>query len=441
MAVARITKRSVDAVAKPQKGRVFLWDDMITGFGLMVTANAARSYIFQYRIGGRGSPTRRATIGQHGDPWTAEGARERAIELRGLVRRKIDPIDADKARLAAIRESKDAASRYAFDIVADAFVKSREAGKLRSAADVKAIFRRDLKPFFGIKSLPTITRADVHDCLAGLGERSESAANKAHSWLRAMFAWAVDQGRYGIMASPMSSMSPPFGTVKRKRILSDAELRLVWYGATSLGDPFGALAKLLLLTGQRLREVANMKWDEVEIVNATWRVPGERTKNKQDHLCPLSPSAIAVLEAIQPDKNLRKGFVLTTNTTAAVSGFSRAKLRLNKAIADAQAERAKALGIDAMLIKPWTFHDLRRTLATGLQALGFSVEVNEAVINHVSGKRGGIVGVYQLHDYWNERVTALVAWARHVEGLISDERGGSNVIALDDRRIAFRNDQ
>ena len=438
MATGRLTKRAVDAmpVPTPRTARSFLWDDTLKGFGLAVTGTGVRSYIVQYRIGGRGNPTRRATIGQHGNPWTAEQARARAEELLELVRRKIDPIEADRERLAAERAGRDDDAKRAFSNVADSFVKHVEAQKLRSAADIAAVMRRDLKPILLDKPLPRLTRADVHDCIATIGKRSESAANKAHSWLHAMLAWAVDQGRYGITASPMAAMSPPFPVVKRKRVLADGELRQVLEGATALGVPFGAMVKLLALTGQRLREVSDMRWEEVDLTAGKWLVPGARTKNGLDNLCPMSAGAVAVLEAVQPVEKLRKGVVLTTNGKVPVSGFSRAKQRLDRLIAEAAAKAAADAGSDAeaVTLDAWRFHDLRRTLATGLQALGFPVDVTEAVINHVSGKRSGLVGVYQLYEYWDEKVGALATWDRRVTAILSNEPEGSNVIALAERR-------
>ena len=439
MGVGKITKRAVDAVAKPASGRVFLWDDTLKGFGLMVTHKGARSYILQYRIGGRGSPTRRATIGQHGNPWTAEQARGRAEELLGMVRRKIDPAVADKERLAAERAAREDSFRFAFNAVADLYVASVKARNLRRADDVAAVFRRDLKPCFGAKPLPSIGRADIHDCLTSIGARSQSSANVAHAWLRAMFGWAVDQARFGIIASPMFAMSPPFPTVKRKRVLSDAELRRALDAATALGGAFGSLVSLLALTGQRLREVSGMSWSEVDLAQRLWRIPGERAKNATNHLCPLSPQAISTLTAIQPDEGLRTGLVFPAAVKRAtsgkpappqsISGFSSGKRRLDTLIAK-PAEN----GAERLPIAPWTLHDLRRTLATGLQAQGFPVEHVEAVLNHVSGKRGGIVAVYQTHEYLPEKTRALEAWGRRVAAVLSNEPEGSNVIALAERR-------
>ena len=432
LAVGKITKRSVDAIVKPAdaSGRAYLWDTKLKGFGVMVTHKDVRSYLVQYRIGGRGSKTRRETIGQHGNPWTAELASDRAAELLEQVRRGIDPFEAKRERLANEREGRADATRFAFSAVADSFVKSCRARKLRSADDIDAVFRRDLKPCFLNKPLPSIRRTDVHDCLAKIGERSPSSANKAHSWLHAMFAWSVDQGRYGLAASPMADMSPPFGTVKRKRVLRGAELAMVWNASTALGDPFGIMAQLLLLTGQRLREVAEMRWEEIDLAATTWRIPGDRTKNKLDHLCPLSAGTIGLLKSVQPEARLRKGVVLTTTGDKSVAGFSKAKRKLDALIVEQAAKVVAETGGGPVALAAWTFHDLRRSLATGLQALGFPVEHTEAVINHVSGKRGGIVGVYQLHEYWNEKVAALAAWDRHVSGLLSNEPQGSNVVTL-----------
>ena len=404
--------------------RAFLWDDMLKGFGVMVTASGVRSYILQYRIGGRGFPTKRATIGQHGNPWTAEKARERAIELLELVRRKIDPVEHERARLGEQREQRKVSERLAFGAYADTFVKIHARGqKLRSADDIEAVIRRDLKPWFKDTSLPRIKRSDVRAMLDDVGARSPSAANKAHKWLRKLLAWAVDRG--DLAASPMEGMSAPHKEGQRKRVLRGDELQAVWLGADAMGHPFGSLVQLLLLTGQRLREVAGMTWEEVDMPGAVWRIPGERTKNGHDHLCPLNPQAMARLHEIQPIAAKRKGFILTTNGKTPIAGFSKAKVALDSAVAKLRPDSG---------LEPWVFHDLRRSLATGCQALGVPIEHTEAVLNHVSGKRGGLAGVYQLHEYQSEKTFALTAWGAHVEECVKGEPKGSNVIALAERR-------
>ena len=429
MATGRITKRSVEAVALPTgSGRNYLWDEQLKGFGVMVTPTGSRSYLVQYRIGGRGSPTRRYTIGKHGSPWTADKARERAIDVLEQVRKRIDPVDAERASIEAARNTKSDAERLAFSVYADDFIKRHaEARKLRSVEDIRSVFRRDLKPHFGTKPISAIRRTDIQTCLDKIGERSGSAANKAHKWLRKMLAVAVNRG--DLATSPMEAMPAPHQEGKRQRVLRGNELVLVWSAADDLGAPWTSFVRLLLLCGQRLREVAGMKWEELDLDAGTWVIPGARTKNKRDHLVPLPDTAVAMIEAMRPEKPKRKGPVFTTNGKTPISGFSKLKRALDAKIENAIA---KDKAIEPGTMEPWVFHDLRRSVGTGCQSLGFPIEHTEAVLNHVSGKRGGLAAIYQLHDYKAEKTAALNAWARHVQALLSPE--SDNVVHLTQKR-------
>jgi len=425
MATGRITKRSVEAVPLPTaSGRNYLWDEQLKGFGVMVTPTGSRSYLVQYRIGGRGSPTRRYTIGKHGSPWTADKARDRAIDVLEQVRKRIDPVDAERERLISAAESKKDAEQFAFSTYADTFIKRHvEARQLRSAEDIRSVFRRDLKPHFGSKALTAIRRSDVQACLDIVSERSGSAANKAHKWLRKLFQFAVNRG--DLHSSPMEGMAPPHEEGRRQRVLKARELVIVWNAAGDLGEPWASFIRTLLLTGQRLREVAGMQWQEVDLDAATWVIPGARTKNKRDHLVPLAPAVVDLLAATQPNTKQRKGVVFTTNGKVAIGGFSKLKTAIDGKV----RERLAGLPGDGVFtVEPWVMHDLRRSLATGCQALGFPIEHTEAVLNHVSGKRGGLAAIYQLHEYLPEKTAALNAWARHVQGLLSPAE--NNVVSL-----------
>ncbi len=420
MGTGRITKRAVEAVQTPPAGkRAYLWDDQLKGFGVMVTPTGARSYLVQYRIGGRGQPTRRYTIGKHGSPWTADKARERATDLLELVRKKVDPMDADRASLAAAVETKAEAERLAVASYVETFIRLHaERKKLRSVGDIRSVFRRDIVPHLGAKSLKALRRSEIQACLDLVGERSGSAANKAHKWLRKMLAFAVNRG--DLAASPMEGMGPPHLEGRRQRVLRGPELVVVWQAAGDAGEPWASFLRLLLLLGQRLREVAEMRWEEVDLATATWIIPAGRTKNAREHLVPLPPQAVAILESVQPDKAQRKGVVFSTNGRSPISGFSKLKTRLDRLI----QERVKQSGDLPLPLEPWVFHDLRRSVATGCQALGFPIEHTEAVLNHVSGKRGGLAAVYQLHEYRDEKTASLNAWARHVEALLSSDTKG-----------------
>jgi integrase len=293
--------------------------------------------------------------------------------------------------------------------------------------DIRATFRRDLKPRFGDRSIASIRRTDVQSFIDDVGERSGSAANKAHKWLRKMLAFAVDRG--DLASSPMESMRQPHQEGKRKRVLRGDEIARVWDAAGDMGAPFGPFVQLLILLGQRLREVAEMKWEEVELDAGEWIIPGARTKNKRDHMVPLSPQALKVLLGLQPEPCLRKGYVFTTTGRSPIAGFSKGKKRLDDLVFG-RVKRAASGTVDLPIpLEPWVFHDLRRSLATGCQALGIPIEHTEAVLNHVSGSRGGLAAIYQLHEYKEEKTAALNAWGRHVEALLSG-REGSNIIPL-----------
>jgi integrase len=160
---------------------------------------------------------------------------------------------------------------------------------------------------------------------------------------------------------------------------------------------------------------------------ATWTMPGERTKNGVAHMVPLSAPAREILEALsRGDQRPREALVLPGALSTPFAGWSKAKAALDQAVVDA---RAKASAIAATLA-PWTVHDLRRTFATGLQRLGVRLEVTEAILNHISGSRGGIAGVYQRHDWAAEKRAALDAWAAHVLAVVERRAPAGNVVTL-----------
>jgi integrase len=197
-------------------------------------------------------------------------------------------------------------------------------------------------------------------------------------------------------------------------VLSDDEIRAVWAAFDDTGWPFGPLAHLLLLTGQRLSEVAEARWSEIDLEAKTWKIPKERTKNDRAHEVPLSDAAVEIIKAL-PRIEGKAGYVFTATGAHPVSNLK----RLREALRRASSERDVAP----------TLHDLRRTVATNLQKLGVRLEVTEAVLNHVSGSRKGIVGVYQRHEYSDEKRAALDAWARRLDAIVTGA-GASNVVEL-----------
>jgi integrase len=184
-------------------------------------------------------------------------------------------------------------------------------------------------------------------------------------------------------------------------VLTDEELGLLWKATELSGSPFGPLFQLLILTGQRREEVAGLDWSELDRPTGSWLIPGYRTKNRKANYIPLSKAAIAVLDGIAADHPWpRTGYVFSTTGKTPVSGFSKAKRRMDELMRESLGER----------FQPWRAHDLRRTLATGMQRLGVRFEVTEAILNHVSGSRAGVAGIYQRYDWAAEKRDALGAW-------------------------------
>lgn len=400
MGTGRITKRSVEAIQKPSEGsRAYLWDDLLKGFGVMVTPAGSRSYLVQYRMGGRGSPTRRYTIGKHGSPFTAERAREVAIGVLETVRKGTDPVDAARLAVTEAQAARADGKRLAFEAYTKIFMERHvQRRNLRSEKDIDSVLRRDLIPYFKTKPLGLITRASIQECLDKIGDRTPSAANKAHKWLRKMLAFAVDRG--DLDKSPMVGIVRPYPEVSRERALSDKEIASLWAATEGLADPWQSFVRVLMLTGQRLREVGRMDWKELNLERREWIIPPARSKNKRFHLVPLSAPVIAILKANNPAKG---GPVFTTGGGKPIGGFSKCKSSLDVELAKVSPK-----------FERFTFHDLRRTMATGLQRLGFPTEHIEAVLNHTSGKTGGLVATYQTHDFLPEKRKALDAWASQV---------------------------
>jgi integrase len=252
---------------------------------------------------------------------------------------------------------------------------------------------------------------------------SEARARALFATLSNLFGWLQRHRR--IAGNPVAGVHRPSVGGGRDRTLSADEIQRFWKACSSIDAPrvsgaprpFCPLLRLLLLSGQRLNEVAGMTRHELGD-DGIWRLPGERTKNHREHIVPLPPMARDLIPR-------GKGkFVFSTTGSTPVSGWSRLKRRLDAAmLAIAREER----GADAT-IPAWRLHDLRRTAVTGMAELGIQPHVIELVVNHVSGTRSGVAGTYNKSELMPERKAALERWAAHVEGLVSGRP--AKVVAL-----------
>jgi integrase len=349
-------------------------------------------------MGGREAVSRRYTIGRHGSPWTPQTARREAERIAMLIRQKIDPLQAEHERR---RQAVDLAFEAYVETFVDLYLKKRWKQWTLGAG----VLRREAVPVLKRKPLPAIKRSDLTEVWDRLQDRP-AVARLAHATLRKLFRWALSRG--DLERSPLEGVDPPPAVPSRDRVLSDDELALVWGGAESISWPFEGLIKLLILTGQRREEVAGLAWEELNRAERVWVLPAARAKNGKPHLVPLSSAAVAVLDGVSGNQRWpARGLVFTTTGKTPVSGFSKAKRRLDEYLSVGLGEQPSA----------WRLHDVRRTVATGLQRLGVRFEVTEAVLNHVSGSRGGIAGVYQRYEWSDEKRWALDAWGDRIEQL------------------------
>ena len=358
-----------------------------------------KSYLAQYSIGGI---KRRVPLGSCAAISLA-AAREAVRAILGDVAKGRDPA-------AERKEAARQASSQALTL--EALLEQWRALKLadrreRYAAEavraLKHAFPKHLRAPAGDLDRAAILR--VLDALARDGKPAMARSTAAYG--RSCYQWAVKRG--SLSANPFMGLSLA-ADVKRERVLTNDELRAIWQ-ATAGPGPFNAIVHMLILTGQRRGEVAGMTWDELAPDLSAWTIPGVRTKNGVAHIVPLSPQARAILRVCP---QLDESALVFPGLRGPFSGFAKAKAALDRASG----------------VKDWRLHDLRRTVATGLQRLGVRLEVTEAVLNHVSGSRAGIVGVYQRHDWAEEKRAALNAWGEHVDAIVEGREATGKVTAF-----------
>jgi integrase len=391
----KLTRQSIAKLSLPAgKSEAIKFDDEVAGFGLRVRAGGSRTWIVQYKVGEK---HRRLTLGSTAllDPVSA---REKAKDILAAVRVGRDPAG-EKA------EARAEAAETILALISRFLGRQRARLRPRSYEETERYLLKHWKNLHGL-SLGRIDRRTVSARLAAIAdEKGPVAADRAKAALSAFFSWAMREG--------LSESNPTIGTNRyheaepRDRVLTADELRAIWKALPD-GD-FGRIIKLLILTGQRRDEIANLRWSEVDLDRGLLSLPAERTKNGVPHDVPLSRAARAVVESI-PRRYGRE--LVFGEGQRGFQGWSNCKERLDKAAP----------------IAPWRLHDLRRTAATGMGELGVLPHVVEATLNHISGHRRGVAGTYNRAVYAAEKARALDLWADQVLAVVGGRE--SNVIAV-----------
>ena len=406
----KLTAATVEKL-KPTEKRQEIPDDLCTGLYLVVQPTGKRGWQVRYRHGGT---HRRMTLGAYPLLSLAD-ARARARNALAAATEGRDPA----AEVKAAKAPKPEADRDKVRALFETYCKRHLSG-LKSGGEQERQLAKYVLPKLGDRDVKSLKRRDMIELLEEIADTGHGVtANRIRTYFQTFLNWCLE--RDVIEANPIARMKPVTKERARDRVLTEDEIRWFWAACEAEGFPWGPFGKVLLLTGQRLNEVAQIT--EAEIRGETWHLSADRTKNKRAHDVPLSAAVREVLGSVDRVHGA-PGFIFTTTGTSPVSGFFKAR----NALAAAMAQAAEKERGEPVTIPHWTFHDLRRTCATGLARLGIPVRVTEATLNHVSGTGGGIVGVYQRHDFADEKRAALDAWARRVAALIEGEAG--NVVQL-----------
>ncbi|KEP68009.1 integrase [Thioclava dalianensis] len=410
----KLTAQNVDRM-KPTGSRQQIADDNCPGLNLIVQPTGKKGWAVRYRVNGT---HRRMTLGAYPVLSLAD-ARQRAREVFAAAAEGRDPAE----EVRAAKAPKPQEDRDKVQTLLGQYEK-RHLKSLKSGATVKRELDRFVGAEWGDRDIHEITKRDVIDLLDGIADSGRVVtANRIRAYLSKFLNWCVE--RDILPMNPATGVKPVAKETSRDRVLSDDEIRWLWQACDDLGFPWGPFTQTLLLTGQRLGEVAGMTDNEVS--GDLWHLDAKRTKNGRAHDVPLSKTVRDVLARVERIEG-KPGLIYTTTGETPLSGFHKGRNH----VAEKMAEVAERETGEPVEIPHWTFHDLRRTAATGMARLGIPVRVTEAVLNHVSGTGGGIVAVYQRHDYADEKRKALNAWARLVREIVTGK--ADNVVRIEGAR-------
>jgi integrase len=386
-----------------------------------------------YRVRGQGevggervarlaSPKRRLALGDYPTVGLAE-ARARAAEAKRLARAGVDPADEPRGGAGRARGPTVA------DLVARYAAEHLRRNGLRSAADAEKKLRLHVLPAWGKRPVAAVERGDLVRLIEAVrvprtvevreGDRTlrrvrggPGAAAEVRKWCRAMFQFAVDAGLRP--DNPFADVRNRDRQRPRDRVLSMEELGAVWEAAGDLGYPWGPWYRLILLTGDRRGEWARARWDWLDPDRTRLEIPASEYKTGKPQVVPLSGQARAILDML-PHSGAGPFLFSSDGGARPVSGFSKAKARLDRALAD-------RLGRP---LPPWVVHDLRRSMATHMERIGVAPHVIEVCLGHVLK---GVAGTYRQYGYLPEKAAALQRWADELLGASGDAFGAATEV-------------
>jgi integrase len=377
---------------KTKKGEaitdLIFFDDDLHGFGVRLRYDSngrlCKTWCVQYRHEGK---QRRQNIGKF-PRMNAATARTKAGAWLNKVHDGTDP--------AGERQAERVANKLTFSKAVEQYlaVKKRE-GTVRdsSYSNIELYLTGKYFASFHTKPVSKVTQSDVSTALNAIA--TTPSRSQAQAKLHAFYVWAVMEGH--APENPVAKTKKVKEGKARDRVLSEDEIRTVWNCCKD--DDLGRIIKLLLLTGCRADEIGGLQWSEVNLDAGTITLPPKRTKNGRTHTLTLPPLALQIIQQVEQ----RPGRVHLFGrwTDSGFTNWARARSTLGDGLAH------------------WTIHDLRRTAATGMAEIDVEPHVIEAVLNHVSGHKGGVAGIYNRASYAKQMKIALARWADHVESIVT----------------------
>ena len=399
-----ITDKVIQATAPDNRSEFHVWDSQLPGFGVRVRKTGHKTYVLFYRARNR-KRIRKLTLGS-AYAINATEARRQAREILGQIAAGKDPAD---ERLAY----RDSSLRIAYDAFkAEHLPKvSREHARHR-----ERIFERHFLPKLGDKVLSKISRAEIKEIIDRIAKKHKIAACNAHRGFSAFLSWCVEHGL--IEHHVLRGSKLPAQYRARERVLTDSELIKVWNACDHLPKIWKAYFRMLIVTAQRRAEVASMHWSEINLDQCTWTLPTERTKNRYQHVVPMSPLMKTVLDSA-PGKS---GFVFPSPIVRSqpIHSFGRATDALRK----------------CAQVSPFRLHDLRRTAASIMGQIKIAPHVIEAILNHRSGIISGIAAIYNRYGYESEKLDGLCRYGEYLRALIHNAIPESQIDEIRHRSLS-----
>jgi integrase len=377
-----------------KKTDVIYFDQDLGGFGFRLRqrdgGKLRRSWVCQYFTGGR---TRRVKLGSF-EALTATEARAAARKLLAQVALGADP--------QAERQAKRAQTATSFATVVGDYLEAKREQLRPASFRIAKLYLAGGSYFAALAAMDVrgIKRSDVAAAIRTIVRKhSTSTAAAARRQLSAFFAWCIAEGLLGDGMNPVDGSHRPDDPRPRERVLEDRELTAIW-NACGGEDDMSRIMRLLILTGSRRQEVGGMTWSELS-AEGTWTLPAERSKNGREHKLALPPTASNIIASV-PRRS--RDHLFGDRAGSGFTSWSRGKEDLDRRLAGT--------------VESWRVHDIRRSVATGMADIGIDPHIIEATLNHYSGHRRGVAGLYNRSRYERQVREALARWSAHLVALV-----------------------